>query len=143
MSLTTRVIFGEVDIRYLAVPTYYKMHPVHTIVLNFEDSLILMHLQLGGIRLHVPYLLLVHICKFFVNCFSPFFARIFVGMIPSLLSVWSTSGVGLVLLVTMARLIKKFKFLMAFFSCIACLTILLALSLYQAWSFSLLAPLWH
>ena len=35
-----RVVFGEVETRYLAVPTQYKMCLVHTTELNFEETLI-------------------------------------------------------------------------------------------------------
>ena len=47
-----RVVFGEIDTGYLAVPIHYKMCLVHTIVLDFEDSFILDALAIGGIRLY-------------------------------------------------------------------------------------------
>ena len=64
---------------------------------------------------HLPYLLLIHIGEIFANCFLQFFARIFVGMIQALLNVLGSSRVSLALLATLARSIKKFKFLVASF----------------------------
>ena len=61
------------------------MHPVHTIVLDLDNPLVL---NVPAIRRHktfashVPYLLLVHIVKLFVNYFLPFCTKICIWMIP-------------------------------------------------------------
>ena len=112
------------------------MHLVHSIALNLEDPLVLHASKIRGNKTFTclaPYLLLIHINKFLFNCLSPFCLRICIGMVPGFGEGLGSSGTGLV--VTIARSIRKFKFLMALFSCVACLTILLALSLYEAWSF--------
>ena len=57
------------------------------------------------------------------------------GWLQALFKVLGSSGTGLVSVVTIAKSIRTFKFLMASFSFVACLMILLALSLNEAWSF--------
>ena len=85
VSLFTRVVFGEIDAGYLAVPTCYKMHPVCTVVLNFELLLIFDAPAIGRHKSfkHLSlYLLFVHVGEFLANSFSLFSARFFVGIIP-------------------------------------------------------------
>ena len=80
-----RVVFGEVDTKYLTVPTCRKTCPLHTAVLYFEDQYMFDASAIKGHKIftsHAPYFLLVHDCKFFMNRLSSFFVRIFVGMIP-------------------------------------------------------------
>ena len=86
MLLTTReIVFGEIDTRYLAVPTCYKMHPVHTIALNFKHPLIFDSPAIGGHKTfkHLsPHLSLVHNRELLANSFLPFSSRFFVGIVP-------------------------------------------------------------
>ena len=132
-----RVVFGQVDTRHLDVSTCHEMHLVPTIVLNLEDPLIFDAPVIRGhmtFMSHAPHLLLVHFCKFLANCLSFFLQESLLGWFQALLNVWGSSGTGLVLFVTMARWIRKFKFLLALFSLASCLKILLASLLYKACS---------
>ena len=120
-----RVVFRKVNFRYQTVPTCNETHPVHTIVLDLKDPLVFYTPSIRGHKTFLcleSYLLLVHVGRFFLDCFLPFFMR-----------VWA--GTDSVLVVTIDKSIWKFKFLMALFSFVVCSMILLASSLYKAWSF--------
>ena len=70
-----RIAFRKVNPGYLAVPACNETWPIHTIVLDLEDPFVF---YTPLIREHktfpclAPYLLLVHVGKFFLDCFSPF-----------------------------------------------------------------------
>ena len=55
-------------------------------MLDLEDPLVFYTLAIREHKIMslVPYLLLVHVSKFLVNCFSPLFAIVFVGIFTSL-----------------------------------------------------------
>ena len=57
------------------------------------------------------------------------------GWFQVMVKVLGPSGMGLVLVVIIDKLIRILKFFMVFFSFIACLIILCESSLYKAWSF--------
>ena len=62
------------------------MHLVYTVVLDFEDPLVFYTPLIRGHKTFClePYLLLVHVSKFYLDHFSLFSMRVLVGMIPSL-----------------------------------------------------------
>ena len=119
MSLNyLQVGFGEISARSLFVPTCFKSCSMHTIGVNVKRPLILNAPKVGGPKnfLHLPpYLLLVCVIELFANGLMPFFCHSLLGWLLALLNVWSSSSVDLVSLATIARSIKKFKFLWAFF----------------------------
>ena len=80
-----RLVFGEINTRYLAVPACHEMHPVHTISLDLEDPLIFHSPTIREHKTlvsHAPHPLLVYAGELLVNCFPPFCTRICIGMIP-------------------------------------------------------------
>ena len=69
----------------MAISTHYKMHPVHTVALNFEYPLIFDACAIGGhktFRHVLPYLLLVHVGELLANIFLPFSLVFFVAITP-------------------------------------------------------------
>ena len=68
------------------MPTHHKTCLVHTLVLDLENPLVFYAPAIrehNTVASHVSYLLLVHVGKFLEYLFSPLFARVFAGIIPS------------------------------------------------------------
>ena len=81
-----RVVLGQINAWYLTVPTCNETRSIHTIVLDLEDPFVSYTLPIRGHKIFAslaPYLLLVHVDKFFANGFLSFFARSCDGMVPS------------------------------------------------------------
>ena len=74
-----RVVFREVNSRYLTVPACQEMHSIHTVALDFEDPLVFYTPAIKGHKTfmsHTPYLLLVHVKEFLANSFLPLFQEV-------------------------------------------------------------------
>ena len=70
----------------MTVPTDNETHPVHTVALDLDDPLVFYIPSIEGPKTFlcfVPYLLLIHVGKFFLDHFSPCCMGVLVGMIPS------------------------------------------------------------
>ena len=93
------------------------MHPVHTVALDLEDPLVLHTPVIRGhktLARHAPYLLFIHIRKFFMNFLLHLVQEFALGWFQALVKVFGFSGTGLVLLVTIARLMRKCHFFLVF-----------------------------
>ena len=118
MTLNTGEYFiKEVNTHYLTVPNCYQTCPVHTVILNFENTFTSTHLQLGGIRFFCDFL---HICCFFMwlNFFlmasCNFLSDLRFGWFQASLNVWGASLVDFMSLATVAIVAKSIKKLLFF-----------------------------
>ena len=80
-----REFFRKIDARYLTVPACNETCLVHTVPIDLEDPLVFYTTSIRGHNTFaclVPYLLLVHVGKFFFDSFSSFCVRVCIGMAP-------------------------------------------------------------